>query len=51
MNASSFLSLISVLALILFALYCFFINYCINDKNDIGLTTSSVWQKIFLPPK
>lgn len=50
MKVFDIISIISIMILTPFAIFCFYINYKINEKKSISSESISVWKKIFLPP-
>lgn len=51
MSMFDVISILAIMVLIPFAIYCFYVNYCINENNRIASETTPLWQKILLPPK
>lgn len=51
MNMYNIISILIIMALIPFAIYCFYANFRINSKKKIASETTPLWRDIFLPPK
>mgnify|MGYP005909215305 CR=1 FL=1 len=51
MNTYNIISILTIMVLIPFSIYCFYANYRINENKRIASETTPLWRKIFLPPK
>lgn len=51
MSMYNIISILSIMVLIPFSIYCLYANYRINEKKSIASETTPLWRKIFLPPK
>mgnify|MGYP000849035401 CR=1 FL=1 len=50
MKMFDIISIISIMILTPFAIFCFYVNYKINEKKSISSESISLWKKILLPP-